>query len=686
MGARGSPAKSACRLLSEPIRWRPSYGVGASIRCPPLGTQCWQTRTDEEDVSPAPRTDRRSCSFRCPAILSLLAALIAVLGAASFGTVTAPPAGADNWTPVHPGDFPDPSVLSYGGAYYAFATQNFAAPSQTINIQVSTSADGVNWTPTGLDALPRVGSWAVAGETWAPSVAYDSTDDDFVMYYTATENSQPGDQCIGMATSTDPLGPYVDGNPYPIVCQDDSYGPPNTVGGNGGGSIDPDIFTDFSGNSWLIWKSDGNHLTPPMSALIWSVPLGPHLTPSSTDATELLDDDAPWQSGVVEGPDMVETPASGGGDTYSLFYAGSDEGASTYGIGWADCGTSFPTAMCADMSTSGPLLGTEPGMSGPGGPDVFDLQSGQPVMAFAAWQGNTIGYLACGIRPMYLAELNFGPDGTPQLSADPADAAPAASPSCPVPPQPPPGYWQVGSDGGVFTFGSAGFYGSTGSMKLNKPVVGMAETPDHRGYWLVASDGGVFAFGDAGFHGSTGSMTLNKPIVAMVPTLDGGGYWLIASDGGVFAFGDAPFYGSAGSDNLAYPVTAAAPSFLGGGYWLVDANGQVFNYGNAPFEGQPVFAPGGYRITGIAGTHDSGGYWLSSANGNVAGFGNAAPYGSMIGASLNAPVVGMAATSDAAGYWLQGADGGIFTYGDAPFLGSMGGHPLNAPMVGIASV
>ena len=156
-----------------------------------------------------------------------------------------------------------------------------------------------------------------------------------------------------------------------------------------------------------------------MSALIWSVPLGPHLTPSTTTPTELLYDDAPWQSGVVEGPDMVETPAPGGGDDYDLFYAGSDEGASTYGIGWAKCGTSFPTGLCSDQSTGAPLLGTEPGMSGPGGPDVFDLQSGQPVMAFAAWQGNTIGYLACGIRPMYLAELNFWPDGTPALSAGP---------------------------------------------------------------------------------------------------------------------------------------------------------------------------------------------------------------------------------------------------------------------------
>ena len=63
----------------------------------------------------------------------------------------------------------------------------------------------------------------------------------------------------------------------------------------------------------------------------------------------------------------------------------------------------------------------------------------------------------------------------------------------------------MAADGGIFSFGGAQFYGSTGSMKLNEPVVGMASTPDGRGYWLVAADGGVFNYGDAGFYGSTGS-------------------------------------------------------------------------------------------------------------------------------------------------------------------------------------
>ena len=34
----------------------------------------------------------------------------------------------------------------------------------------------------------------------------------------------------------------------------------------------------------------------------------------------------------------------------------------------------------------------------------------------------------------------------------------------------------------------------------------MAVTPDGGGYWLVASDGGIFTFGDAQFYGSTGGI------------------------------------------------------------------------------------------------------------------------------------------------------------------------------------
>src|SRR6516164_1480106 len=80
------------------------------------------------------------------------------------------------------------------------------------------------------------------------------------------------------------------------------------------------------------------------------------------------------------------------------------------------------------------------------------------------------------------------------------------------------GYWLVASDGGIFSYGDAGFHGSAGALALNRPIVGMAPTPDGAGYWLVASDGGIFSYGDAGFYGSAGALALNRPIVGMAAT------------------------------------------------------------------------------------------------------------------------------------------------------------------------
>ena len=190
------------------------------------------------------------------------------------------------------------------------------------------------------------------------------------------------------------------------------------------------------------------------------------------------------------------------------------------------------------------------------------------------------------------------------------------------------GYRFVASDGGIFDFGNASFWGSTGSITLNKPVVGMASTPSTNGYWLVASDGGIFSYGDARFFGSMGGHPLNQPIVGMASTPDGGGllggrvrrrhlqlrqrpllrlhgrhapqparssawpatpdgagYWLVASDGGIFAYGDAQFYGSTGATALNSPIVGMAPGPNGAGYWLVAADGGIFAYGSAQFYG-----------------------------------------------------------------------------------------------------
>ncbi len=247
------------------------------------------------------------------------------------------------------------------------------------------------------------------------------------------------------------------------------------------------------------------------------------------------------------------------------------------------------------------------------------------------------------------------------------------------------GYRFVASDGGVFDFGDAGFWGSTGGMQLNAPVVGMADTPSSNGYWLVASDGGIFSFGDARFLGSMGGRHLNRPIVGMAATPDGNGYWLVASDGGIFSFGDAPFFGSTGAMSLNKPIVGMAATPDGRGYWLVASDGGIFAYGDAQFYGSTGSLRLNSPVVGMAAGPGGNGYWLVAADGGIFTYGGAQFFGSAGSLHLNKPVVGMAASPNGDGYWLVAADGGIFTYGDTLFYGSTGGTTLNKPIVGMSS-
>ena len=77
----------------------------------------------------------------------------------------------------------------------------------------------------------------------------------------------------------------------------------------------------------------------------------------------------------------------------------------------------------------------------------------------------------------------------------------------------------MGSDGGIFSFGNAQFYGSLGGTSVPKPVVGMAPTVDGGGYWLTGSNGGVTTFGEAQHDGAILAGTaLGGQIVGMAPS------------------------------------------------------------------------------------------------------------------------------------------------------------------------
>jgi hypothetical protein len=238
--------------------------------------------------------------------------------------------------------------------------------------------------------------------------------------------------------------------------------------------------------------------------------------------------------------------------------------------------------------------------------------------------------------------------GAPVLASSVAPATPfaaiAATPTGK-------GYWVTAQDGGVFTYGDAVFFGSTGSIHLNQPIVGIASTPTGRGYWLVGRDGGVFTFGDARFYGSAGATPLNQPIVGIATAPGGHGYWLVARDGGVFAFGRAPFLGSVAGLRIGSDIVAISSTLSRNGYWLVAEDGGVFSFGDATYSGSEANL-GVHDAVGIS--PGASGYWIARRNGSIRGFGTG-PATDAVGihaaTAADAVTVGIAARPAGGGYW-----------------------------------
>jgi len=289
-------------------------------------------------------------------------------------------------------------------------------------------------------------------------------------------------------------------------------------------------------------------------------------------------------------------------------------------------------------------------------------------------------------------------------------AAPAAQSS------PAPGYWLVGSDGGVFAF-NAPFEGSgtpgsgspgacpfafgptinvsaaslagSGQVITNLNCVGIAGSEAGSGYWLANFASLPSAFGSAGTPGQLGCTGLNGAAVGwtgIAATPSGRGFFLVSQNGGVLGCGDAVPLGGVTNLQMAALIVGIAATPDGKGYWLVGSDGGVFAFGDAGFYGSMGGKVLNARIVGIAATPDGKGYWLVGTDGGIFSFGDATFYGSMGGQHLNLPVTGMAANPDGPGYWLVAADGGIFSFGGAPFEGSTGGTRLNAPIVGMTAV
>jgi hypothetical protein len=292
--------------------------------------------------------------------------------------------------PVYTGDFPDPSMGVVNGTYWAYSTGSAGR-----NLQVMSSNDLHSWTGP-VDPLPKLPAWASAGRTWAPGVLPRGST--FLMYYTVHDASL-GVQCISVATSSVPGGPFTDTSQAPLICQTTN-----------GGSIDPNPYVDpTTSKLYLLWKSDDNSLGLGHLTHLWGQQLtidGLSLVPGQPSL--LLTQSAAWQSPAIEGPAMIRA-----GATYFPFYGANNFDSASSGIGYA---TSLsPLGPFTNRSTFGPWLGTRGNAKGAQGPSLFTDVSGATRMAFAAWYG-TVGYENGGVRSLWVGTLRFTLFGTPTLN------------------------------------------------------------------------------------------------------------------------------------------------------------------------------------------------------------------------------------------------------------------------------
>ncbi|SDN94760.1 Beta-xylosidase [Streptomyces sp. cf386] len=167
-------------------------------------------------------------------------------------TVTAADGAKRTWTveavrtgsPVLPGLNADPDVHYLNGEYWIYPTTDGFQGWSGTRFKAYSSKDLVHWKDHGviLDLGPDV-SWADK-YAWAPAIA--ERDGKYYFYFCA-------EQQIGVAVADSPAGPFKDALGKPLVAKGGSLK---------GQMIDPAVFTDDDGTSYLYWGNGHGYVVP----------------------------------------------------------------------------------------------------------------------------------------------------------------------------------------------------------------------------------------------------------------------------------------------------------------------------------------------------------------------------------------------------------------------------------------
>ncbi|NGO09826.1 family 43 glycosylhydrolase [Streptomyces sp. HC44] len=146
-------------------------------------------------------------------------------------------------SPVLPGLNADPNIVRFGDTFYLYPTTDGFPGWSGTQFKAYSSKDLVHWKDHGviLDLGPDV-SWADS-RAWAPTIA--EKNGKYYFYFSADAN-------IGVAVSDSPTGPFKDPLGKPLIAS----------GAFTGQMIDPAVFTDDDGRSYLYWGNGRAYAVP----------------------------------------------------------------------------------------------------------------------------------------------------------------------------------------------------------------------------------------------------------------------------------------------------------------------------------------------------------------------------------------------------------------------------------------
>ena len=316
--------------------------------------------------------------------------------AAPGGSSEPTPGEGEFDNPVIPVNMPDPYVLDAEDRYYLYSTASAGC-----TYPYATSADLVSWELRG-DAMPQPPAWA-NGNFWAPEVT--RTPGGYVMYFTAraagvTRPDGKEAQCVGVAVSQTPDGPFTSNTDAPLVCQADL-----------GGTIDASVVRDVDDALWLIYKNDGNCCRIETRFFMRKMSEDGLEFAGEEIAIEGIKADRRWEGNVVEAPTIRRE-----GDTYYLFYSANAYDSAFYSVGYA---TSETLTGPYEEAQENPILesGRGGGPIGPGHQALVEDRDGDLWMVYHSWRGFPLTE-----REVWIDEVVFedgkavvkGPDPGPQ--------------------------------------------------------------------------------------------------------------------------------------------------------------------------------------------------------------------------------------------------------------------------------